>query len=177
VRAVSSRDETHHRHQDEILESSIAPTRACAPTSGAAIFGLLAAAESRVHGGGVRQCTCTKFGQLDSILDVLGIAWPGLSGSATSDLCAAAVGHGTVKTKHGILRCPVPWCRRSRPASGAARCHSVSGETVTPTGSRLLRDMSSLCERARRGPHAWELAPDTAVWRATERHPGVRVCH
>ena len=150
VRSIPGRDNPDHGHLDEILAlitGAEASPRAKKLTR--RIFRLLAAAEGRVHGHAAQHVHLHEVGQLDSILDVFGIAVAlDVLGAPRVTCAPLPVGSGTVETRHGILRCPVPVVREI-----ASRWRvplvdiPVIGETVTPTGIAVL---AAVCHRFRR---------------------------
>jgi uncharacterized protein (DUF111 family) len=144
VRSVPGSSDHEHRHLEEVLRvidrAEVSPA---AKRLARRVFRALAAAEGRVHGHDAHHVHLHEVGQLDSILDVLGIAvaldslgWPRVTSAPLP------VGSGTVKTRHGLLRCPVPVVR------DLARRHHVplvrvpvDGETVTPTGIAVVAEV------------------------------------
>lgn len=126
-----------------------------------AVFGVLAAAEARVHGIAVDAVHFHEVGAWDSIADIVGVCAAlehlGVDRVVASDI---AVGDGFVRTAHGILPVPVPAVVEllvgstlgiaplPTPAgkprvSGAAEAPEDSrsatvGELATPTGVALL---------------------------------------
>jgi len=104
------------------------------------IFKILAEAESIVHHGTVDDVHLHEVGELDSILDIVGIA-VALNSLGNPKVTSTPLpsGHGTVDTSHGLLECPVPAVqevakRWSVPMIGV----DVEGETITPTGISVL---------------------------------------
>ena len=139
----SERGHHHHHHQrlSDILEV-IARAKTSEPVRARArsVFEVLAAAEAAVHGGTADDVELHEVGELDSIMDVLGIAVAlDLLGNPAMSAAPLPSGRGTVHTSHGELEVPVPAVRE------IARRHGirlddvlVRGETVTPTGIAVL---------------------------------------
>ena len=108
----------------------------------AAIFSLLAEAESRVHGVPVDAVRFHEVGGWDSIADVVSAAWLiealGASGWSSAPL---PLGRGRVDAAHGTLPVPAPatvLLLEGMPVHDDGR----SGERVTPTGAAILRHLS-----------------------------------
>ncbi|HKY00037.1 MAG TPA: LarC family nickel insertion protein [Steroidobacteraceae bacterium] len=103
-----------------------------------AIFGLLADAESQVHGVAVDDVTYHEVGAWDSVADVVGAAWL-LETLQPRSWSASPVplGGGRVATAHGPMPVPAPataiLLRGFRLVDDG-----ISGERVTPTGAALL---------------------------------------
>jgi uncharacterized protein (TIGR00299 family) protein len=109
-----------------------------------AAFGLLAAAEARVHGVAPDDVTFHEVGAWDSIADVVGVA------AALADLrvtrvsaSPVAVGSGRVATAHGELPVPAPAVLDL--ARGWEVLPGGDGELATPTGLALLRAAGAEC--------------------------------
>jgi uncharacterized protein (TIGR00299 family) protein len=104
------------------------------------IFDRLARAEAKLHGTTIDEVTFHEVGAIDSIVDVVGTAaaldW--LRPASVS--CASiAMGHGTVKTSHGILPVPAPAALEVlREAGGIMVDGGVPRELCTPTGAAIL---------------------------------------
>ncbi len=108
----------------------------------AAIFSLLAGAESRVHGVPVDAVRFHELGGWDSIADVVSAAWLiealGASGWSAAPL---PLGRGRVATAHGLLPVPAPatvLLLEGMPVHDDGR----PGERVTPTGAAILRHLA-----------------------------------
>jgi len=152
VRSIPHRAEPEHAELDDILATvARADASPRARRLAGRVFRLLATAEGRVHGHAAHHVHLHEVGQLDSILDVLGIAVALDSLGMPRVTCAPLpIGSGTVKTCHGVLRCPVP------AVVAIAESHRVPlekvpvvGETVTPTGIGVV---AALCWRFVRRP-------------------------
>lgn len=129
----------HHGLEDirAILAGLNAPERVKA--NAAAVYALIAAAESKVHGKPVEQVHFHEVGALDAVADVAAVCYLmdklGLEGFAASPV---HVGSGTVKAAHGVLSVPAPATAellRGIPIYGG----EIKGELCTPTGAALLR--------------------------------------
>ncbi len=103
------------------------------------VYGLLAEAESRVHGVPVDSIHFHEVGTLDAVADVAAfcLLLEKLSPDevVVSPLCT---GFGTVKCAHGIL--PVPAPATAELLKGLpAYAGEIGGELLTPTGAALIR--------------------------------------
>lgn len=104
-----------------------------------AVYGLLAQAESRVHGVPVTEVHFHEVGALDAVADVTAVCL--LLEKLRPDRIAASpvhVGSGTVRCAHGVLPVPAPAAMellRGVPIFGG----EIQGELCTPTGAALLR--------------------------------------
>lgn len=146
VRSIAATATPIHRHLHEI-EALIDRVDASEPARARArrVFALLTQAEARVHGGTPESVHLHEVGQLDSVLDVLGIAIALHALGDPSISCSALPsGSGTVQTQHGVLECPVPAVREIAAAAGVPLVDvPVVGETVTPTGIAVLAEACS----------------------------------
>ncbi|MBQ6249050.1 MAG: nickel pincer cofactor biosynthesis protein LarC [Oscillospiraceae bacterium] len=103
-----------------------------------AVFGAIAAAESRVHGQTIDQVHFHEVGTMDALADVTAACW--LLHKLSPDKVVASpvhVGSGTVRCAHGVLPVPAPATAellRGVPIYGGA----IQGELCTPTGAALL---------------------------------------
>ncbi|MBN1193332.1 MAG: nickel pincer cofactor biosynthesis protein LarC [Coriobacteriia bacterium] len=101
-------------------------------------LGMLAEAESQVHGVAVEKVHFHEIGAADTLVDTLGVAL-GLHELDITELVASpvAVGGGTVVTEHGELPIPAPATAlllKGMPVVSG----SVGGELTTPTGAALM---------------------------------------
>ena len=104
-----------------------------------AVFGEIAAAESRVHGVPVEQIHFHEVGSMDAIVDITAVCLL-LQELEVDRVLASAVhvGSGTVRCAHGILPVPAPATAhilKDVPIYGGA----IEGELCTPTGAALLK--------------------------------------
>ena len=104
-----------------------------------AVYGLLADAESRVHGVSVEQIHFHEVGTMDALADVAAVCL--LVHELAPQTIAASpvhVGFGQVRCAHGIL--PVPAPATAQLLRGVPICGGeIEGELCTPTGAALLR--------------------------------------
>ena len=104
-----------------------------------AVYGLIAQAESAVHGCPVEQVHFHEVGALDAVADVTAVSL--LIRAIAPDRIQASpihVGSGTVRCAHGLLPVPAPATARlleGVPVYGG----SIQGELCTPTGAALLK--------------------------------------
>ena len=134
--------EHHHAHSDlgsirSVIAGLAVPDKVKADA--AAVYGLIAAAEAKVHGKPVEQVHFHEGGSLDAVADVTAVCFLmeklGLDGF---DASPVHVGSGTVRCAHGVLSVPAPAAAellRGIPVYGG----EVKGELCTPTGAALLR--------------------------------------
>ena len=111
-----------------------------------AIFTILGNAESKAHQVHFDSVHLHEVGELDSILDVAGVAIAYESlGSPRLKCSVLPSGKGTVQTSHGPLECPVPAvvAVADEFQIPLEEVH-VWGETVTPTGIAILAGLG--CE-------------------------------
>lgn len=104
-----------------------------------AVYGLIAQAESRVHGAPVTEIHFHEVGTLDAVADITAVCLL-MHRLAPDEVVASPVctGSGQVRCAHGLLPVPAPATAcllQGIPAySGGIR-----GELCTPTGAALLR--------------------------------------
>jgi uncharacterized protein (TIGR00299 family) protein len=103
------------------------------------VFGVLAAAEGRIHSLPPEDVHFHEVGGLDAIIDVVGCC------AALEDFLPArivtspiATGAGLVKTAHGTLPLPAPAVTEILQGSGAVLVERGEMELITPTGAALL---------------------------------------
>ncbi|MDQ6694155.1 MAG: nickel pincer cofactor biosynthesis protein LarC [Chloroflexota bacterium] len=109
---------------------------------GARIFNRLFEAEGRVHGSSAGEVHLHEMGDLDTIIDVMGvvIALESLSIDAVY-ASALPAGRGTVRTQHGLL--PLPGPAVTELMYGAPlRKVDVEAELVTPTGAAIITTLA-----------------------------------
>ena len=103
------------------------------------VYGLIAEAESHVHGVPVTDIHFHEVGTMDAVADITAVCL--LMNELAPDEVAASpihVGSGHVKCAHGILPVPAPataYILRGVPIYGGA----VEGELCTPTGAAILK--------------------------------------
>ena len=139
-------DEVDHPHRnlgviEEIIDNSSLSHRV--KDLSKKVFGLLAAAEAKVHGVGIAEVHFHEVGALDSILDIVGsLAGLDLLGVERVFSSPVPLGRGTVMTAHGLL--PVPAPATAELLKGIpSRSLDVEGEVTTPTGAAILSALSS----------------------------------
>ena len=104
-----------------------------------AVYGLLAGAESSVHGVPVEQIHFHEVGTMDALADITAVCLL-LHELRPDEILASPVrvGFGQVRCAHGILPVPAPATAAlltDVPIYGGA----IEGELCTPTGAALLR--------------------------------------
>jgi len=103
------------------------------------IFDRVARAEAHLHGTTVDQVAFHEVGAIDSIADIVGAA-AGLAYLAPGAVSASpiAMGHGQVRTAHGVLPVPSPAALEILRAAGGATCDGgIARELCTPTGAAI----------------------------------------
>ena len=132
---------THaHRHLHDIAQTIEAlPLSEKCREDVLAVYGILAEAESKVHGVPITDIHFHEVGTLDAIADVTAVCL--LMERIAPDMVLASpvhVGSGQVRCAHGILPVPAPATAeilKGAPIYGG----EISGELCTPTGAALLR--------------------------------------
>lgn len=143
VLKVTTPHEHVHRHWSDIrdiIESSVMPTEAKNRAHKA--FAVLAQAEGRVHRVSPEEVTFHEVGALDAIVDICGVALALEELGVDEVVCSALpLGHGTIKSAHGVLPLPAP---ATLEILRGAETYGVDirGETVTPTGAALAASLS-----------------------------------
>ena len=108
-----------------------------------AVYGLIAQAESQVHGVPVEEIHFHEVGTMDAVADITAVCL--LMDRLAPDQVAASpvhVGGGQVRCAHGILPVPAPATARilrDVPIYGG----QIQGELCTPTGAALLKHFVS----------------------------------
>ena len=108
-----------------------------------AVYGLIAEAESYVHGVPVTEIHFHEVGAMDAIADITAVCM--LMERLSVDEVVVSpvhVGSGQVRCTHGILPVPAPataYILRDVPVYGG----SVRGELCTPTGAALLKHFAA----------------------------------
>ena len=109
----------------------------------AAVYGLIAMAESAAHGRPADQIHFHEVGTLDAIADVVGVCL--LMHEIAPERVVVSpvhVGSGQVRCAHGVLPVPAPATAHileGAPIYGGA----VRGELCTPTGAALLKHFAT----------------------------------
>lgn len=108
-----------------------------------AVFGLIAEAESHVHGVPVTEIHFHEVGTMDAVADIAAVCV--LMDRLAPDQVVVSpvhVGSGQVKCAHGILPVPAPataYILKDAPMYGG----EIRGELCTPTGAALLQYFAS----------------------------------
>ena len=103
------------------------------------VYGIIAEAESKVHGIPVEEVHFHEVGMMDAIADVAGVCL--LMEEIDPDMVIVSpihLGSGSVKSAHGML--PVPAPATAQILQGApVYSGTIEGELCTPTGAALLK--------------------------------------
>ncbi len=108
-----------------------------------AVYGLIAEAESRVHGTPVSEIHFHEVGTADAVADITAVCL--LMNRLAPDQVVVSpvhVGSGQVRCAHGILPVPAPataYILRDVPIYGG----TIKGELCTPTGAALLKHFAT----------------------------------
>ena len=138
--------EVHHqpsRNHEDIRELILSSSLdAAVKEKSLAIFERLASAESLVHGIPASDVHFHEVGAVDSILDVVGaVAGLRLLGIEKVFASRVPLGHGFVKTHHGVI--PIPAPATALLLEGAPVYDGGSErELVTPTGAAILATLA-----------------------------------
>jgi uncharacterized protein (TIGR00299 family) protein len=112
-----------------------------------AVFGQLAEAEGAVHGHGAEQVHFHEVGAVDALVDVVGVCAGLLHFGVEQLVCTPPpLGHGSVRTAHGLLPLPAPAVLElaQRGAIPLASSEGFpAGELTTPTGMALMAALAS----------------------------------
>ena len=104
-----------------------------------AVYGLIAEAESHVHGVPVSDIHFHEVGTMDAVADITAVCLLMNELAPDEVICSPVhVGSGHVKCAHGILPVPAPataFILQGVPTYGGG----VKGELCTPTGAALLK--------------------------------------
>jgi hypothetical protein len=141
--------DTHEHHPPHRTFADIArmisgsPLPEAVKASSLRVFRSLAVAEARVHGTTPEQVHFHEVGALDSILDIvgscLGFHRLGIEALAVAPL---PLGHGTIRSAHGILPVPAP-ATVELMAGHPVAATDEPYELVTPTGAALLMTLKT----------------------------------
>ena len=107
------------------------------------VYGIIAGAESAVHGVPVSRIHFHEVGQMDAVADITAVCYL-MDRLRPDKVVASAVntGSGTVKTMHGILPVPAPATAlilKDVPVYGG----NIASELCTPTGAALIKYFAS----------------------------------
>ena len=142
---IAEPERTHKLHDhphtslqelEQILSGLDLPPKVLADAR--AVYGLIAEAESQVHGVPADQVRFHEVGSMDALADIVGVCLL-MDQLAPEQVFASPihVGSGQVRCAHGLLPVPAPATAlilRNIPIYGGA----VRGELCTPTGAALL---------------------------------------
>jgi uncharacterized protein (TIGR00299 family) protein len=137
---ASGHDHEHHRHRDIEARIRGAGLDPAVEARALDMFARVARAEARLHGTTVAEVVFHEVGAIDSIADIVGTA-AALAFLAPAAVTASpvAMGHGQVRTAHGVLPVPSPAALEIlREASGVTCDGGVARELCTPTGAAIL---------------------------------------
>lgn len=136
--------EHHHAGMQEIHDMvAHMPVSLWVRENALAVYGIIAEAESAVHGVAVDQIHFHEVGSLDAVADVVGVCV--LMEQLHPDhviVSPVHVGSGHVHCMHGVLPVPAPATAhilKGIPTYGGA----IFGELCTPTGAALLKHFAS----------------------------------
>ena len=108
-----------------------------------AIFGEVARAEAKIHHSTPEEVHFHEIGGLDSLLDIVGVAWClDYLGIEAVYASALPMSSGTVKCAHGWMPIPAPATLEILKGAPWTPTNIV-GELVTPTGAGIL---AALCQ-------------------------------
>ena len=104
------------------------------------VFARLARAEGAAHGVSPEAVHFHEVGALDSLADVVGACAALHELGITEAACSrVTLGHGSVRTAHGVLPVPAPAVLAVLAEAGApVTAGELEGEAATPTGAALL---------------------------------------
>lgn len=148
---VRGHDHEHHHHAHGHAHNGIKDIRRIingldvseqVKRNASAIYDVIAAAESKVHGHAMEHIHFHEVGSLDAVADVIGncllMEMLGADSVQSSPIC---VGSGTVKCAHGIL--PVPAPATALILNGIPiYSGEIKTELCTPTGAALMKYFS-----------------------------------
>lgn len=110
------------------------------------MFRLLGEAEARIHGQPLEAVHFHELGALDTILDVVGVAYGVEQLKITRVFCSPLpMGWGMIAAAHGSLPNPAPATLellKGLPVYGT----DLPGELVTPTGAVILKALEAGCQ-------------------------------
>jgi hypothetical protein len=141
---VHSHEYTHHQHNDlhrieHIINHLDVSDRV--KKNAAAVYNLIAEAESRAHGVPVSRVHFHEVGETDAVVDIVGVCLLAEDlGLDTTRIFASPIntGKGHVHCAHGVL--PVPAPATAHILRGVPiYSDEINGELCTPTGAALLK--------------------------------------
>ncbi len=111
-----------------------------------AMFRLLGEVEARIHGQPLEEVHFHELGALDTILDIVGVAYGVEKLGITRFFCSSLpMGYGMISAGHGRLPNPAPATLellKGLPVYGT----DLPGELVTPTGAVILKGLGAIYE-------------------------------
>lgn len=139
----------HHEHRSPADIAAIIDAADLAPRAkdiAHRIFDIVAQAESKAHGLPLEQVHFHEVGAVDSIVDVVSVAYC-LDDLDVTDAAVSALaeGHGRVRCAHGVLPVPVPAVTHIVADHGLVlERRDIQGELVTPTGAAIAAAIRTL---------------------------------
>ena len=130
----------HHPYRDIVARIRGAALEPAVAARALDMFARVAEAEAALHGTTVADVAFHEVGAIDSIADIVGAA-AGLDFLAPLTVTASpvAMGHGQVRTAHGVLPVPSPAALEILRFAGGVTCDGgVARELCTPTGAAIL---------------------------------------
>ena len=104
-----------------------------------AVYGLIAAAESKAHGKEISEIHFHEVGTMDAVADIVGVCvLLEQIGPDKIIVSPLATGYGQVRCAHGILPVPAP-ATASIIEGIPTYSGNIEGELLTPTGAALLK--------------------------------------
>ena len=134
----------HHEHEPTSIAEILgfiaaAPLPDKVRSDAAAVYKMLADAESRVHSTPVENIHFHEVGSIDALADVLNVCMLMHELAPEKVICSPiSVGSGSVRCAHGVIPVPAPSTEvllRGIPY----RSGDIESELCTPTGAALLR--------------------------------------
>ena len=123
-----------------------APLSATVKARSLAMFRLLGEVEARIHGQPLEEVHFHELGALDTILDIVGVAYGVEKLGVTRVFCSSLpMGYGMITAGHGRLPNPAPATLellKGLPVYGT----DLPGELVTPTGAVILKGLEAVFE-------------------------------
>jgi len=125
---------------------SDAPLSAAVKARSLAMFRLLGEVEARIHGQPLEEVHFHELGALDTVLDIVGVAYGIEKLGVTRVFCSSLpMGYGMIAAGHGRLPNPAPATLellKGLPVYGT----DLPGELVTPTGAVILKGLEASYE-------------------------------
>jgi uncharacterized protein (TIGR00299 family) protein len=148
--ALDAGKQPARRLEDVVQVIALASLPATVSQRATRIFSSLAEAEAHVHSIPVDEVHFHEVGAIDAIVDVVG-ACIGIEALGIDRLYASSLplGHGMVKSAHGLLPLPAPaTLALIASASAPTRPVDTDAELVTPTGAAILTSLASFQQPA-----------------------------